>query len=761
MKKHLLKLFIVCGLIALSADLRAFTAVQSGPWSDGNTWGGVGPGSTVTNQDIIIPSGITVDLDIDVTFNGTLNSFWVTGLINGSMTNEIRLEAGTITGSGTIYARKLTLAGPTAFYSFTGPLHVEVLRNEGTIANLASMVVIHDTLDLEAGAVTIGSGADLQLLLNSNVRVNNGALVNSGGIFTTGFLYDVWYFGGTKTSGEELNSGTTRDIHVLLNSNAVSLSLGTNVLVNGTLDMTAGHVILNNKRLRIYGDLSANPGAIFEAAGTSDLVIGGSGTPLSSNLNFAVGSSLDELIISRGLETVHLESELTVTGALRLEEGFFEIDATGNLVMGNGCWISVVQGGMIQTGSFDGTQTYNVEYIGDSRTTGPEITGSGLNDLTVYLWYPAMIITLNQDLTIPGNFILSYGTFDMDTFSLRFDGDFYQSTTNSWIRASYLCDLTFSMSTSVNDSIRLDFGSSMGLHNLIIDLPIGSVITLASGVVVINEVNLMSGRIRTGNYSLYVNGPGSILNYNEDRYIETSPGGALRMHVQANQPTYDVFPVGTATAYAPVGIKQMAPALGGFFIVNVMDGVWTNGTTGTNVATSQTVVNKTWTITRDSAQLINMDLFCGWLVSDEMNGFDRSQCFIKNYYNSAWDSYTIGAATAGNNNTYQVERLGIPNGGVFVVVDNSSPLTVEETTPAGFALYPNPATDQLNVQVENPDNAEFRYELFDATGRLIMSEQNGNSKNGFDLSAYESGSYILHITNLANGEVITRKVIKS
>lgn len=758
MKKHLLKLFIVCGLIALSADLRAFTAVQSGPWSDANTWGGVGPGSTVTNQDIIIPSGITVDLDIDVTFNGTLNSFWVTGLINGSMTNEIRLEAGTITGTGTIYARKLTLAGPTAFYSFTGTLHIEVLRNEGTIANLTSMVVVHDTLDLEAGAITLGGGADLQLLLNSNVRVNNGVLVNSGGIFTTGYLYDVWYFGGTKTSGEELNSGFVRDIHLVLNNNTMKVSFGTNVSVMGILYMITGHIDFNGKQLTLYGDLAANPGSVFESSGTSVLVVTGWGGTFSSGLKFTAGSSLDKLTIDRNY-VVDLESSLMITGNLTLIEGHLTVDSASTISMGSGSVIKRIQGDLTVNGTFDGTQQYDVQYLGDSLITGIELSGPGFNSLLINLWNTYYRVFLTQDLVIPGDFVLSRGQLYLDTNRVEFQGTFTQdSAAEIW--GSLDAELVMSMAVTSNDTLYMR-PQAYPLKQITIDLPPGNMLTLGANLFT-KKVIFLSGKLNVGNSFLKVGGTTpTIIGANDTNYVVITSGGSLVMYVWTNYP-YLVFPIGTPTEYSPISIRQTGSSLyNGYFITRVRDGVWTNGGTGTDVSTSQSVVNKSWYIQADSGTLFNMDIVCGWQTTSEVNGFDRQNCFIKNYYNNAWDSYPSSAAVPGSSNTYTVERLGLSNTGYFVVVDNNSPLNVEETTPEGFALYPNPANDQLNIQVNNPDNSVFRYELFDATGRLIMVEQNGNSKNNFDLSSYEGGSYILHITNLTTGEVITRKVIKS
>ncbi len=746
-----------------STSLSAFTAVTSGSWSSAATWGGIGPGSSVSNADIIIPSGITVDMDVDVQFNGLLNSFIVSGSLISTTNEDLEIINGTINGAGAADVRKLTLSSATAIYTFTGPITVDVFRNAGSTVSVVSQLAINDSLDLEAGSVVINAGGVLQMMGNSNIRVNGGVLTNGGGTFVTGAPYDIWYVGATKFTAEEINSSSVNDVHVMLNSNSEDLTMNAQLTVNGDLDMTAGHVVLNGNRLRLFGDLTRNSGAIFESDGLADMEIAGSGGALTAGLAFAVNSTLDELTIARDTHTVYLMGDMTVTNQLHLEEGQLSVAPGASLAMGAGSMISVVQGGLDIDGSFNGTQSYNVEYIGDSRTSGAELSGSGLTDLSLYLWTQGSIITLSQDVAIPGNFSLTNGILSLDTFDIRFDGDFYQSCSNSLIYSSFLSNMTFSMATSVNDSVRMGVGSGWGVQDLVIDLPPGSVLMLADNAVVIRYLILNGGKISPGAATLHVVGPGAVINYSDTRYVQTSGSGGLRMGVQSNSTMWSVFPVGTTTAYAPVQIKQQLPAPNGFFEVHVRDGVFEDGTTGTNVATTMSVVNKTWVITGDSAMPMNMDLRAGWVVADEVNGFDRTQSFIKHYNNgNMWDSYTSAAAAAGADNTYEVERIGLTSGGPFAVADNNAPLGVPVATIENPSdVYPNPTTDIINVTIVNPANDNMQYEIYDAAGRLVNSFQNANASNQIDMKNYDNGSYTLRVTNTVTNEVTTRLIIKS
>ena len=64
-------------------------------------------------------------------------------------------------------------------------------------------------------------------------------------------------------------------------------------------------------------------------------------------------------------------------------------------------------------------------------------------------------------------------------------------------------------------------------------------------------------------------------------------------------------------------------------------------------------------------------------------------------------------------------------------------------------VYPNPTENILNVEsIENAD-AEISYQLFDATGKVVLSEKAmwkaGNNKVSLDLKNYAAGSYYLMI----------------
>ncbi|HLG03594.1 MAG TPA: T9SS type A sorting domain-containing protein, partial [Bacteroidia bacterium] len=120
-----------------------------------------------------------------------------------------------------------------------------------------------------------------------------------------------------------------------------------------------------------------------------------------------------------------------------------------------------------------------------------------------------------------------------------------------------------------------------------------------------------------------------------------------------------------------------------------------------------------------------------------------------------------GAATSGANNTFELTRSGIPWLSPFAVVDNTTPLGIPTSEIDGaYTLYPNPASDFVVIEVNNPANDAYKYEVFDATGRSVMIFQNTNSRTEIDLTSLSEGYYFIKATNLTDNSFITERVVK-
>src|SRR5688500_9358465 len=124
------------------------TAVRSGNWSDASTWqGNKAPSAIITDQDITIPQGITVNLDVDVIFSGEENLLGVDGALGNITTHHLEIRQGTLAGEGTIEIYRLVFSA-RGNITFTGTLRVNILENQGGTLRLGAVTSIIDTLDL-------------------------------------------------------------------------------------------------------------------------------------------------------------------------------------------------------------------------------------------------------------------------------------------------------------------------------------------------------------------------------------------------------------------------------------------------------------------------------------------------------------------------------------------------------------------------------------------------------------------------------------
>ncbi|MDA3952105.1 MAG: T9SS type A sorting domain-containing protein [Bacteroidales bacterium] len=70
--------------------------------------------------------------------------------------------------------------------------------------------------------------------------------------------------------------------------------------------------------------------------------------------------------------------------------------------------------------------------------------------------------------------------------------------------------------------------------------------------------------------------------------------------------------------------------------------------------------------------------------------------------------------------------------------------TLENHSP-DYTIYPNPANDQLNINIDDQFTTDYRYTIFDIYGRIFI-DSNENQSN-IDISGLNSGVYFIRISN--------------
>lgn len=339
--KHITHSFGKLGFMLLCAvfmssttSATTFTALVSGNFYTSATWGGSIPNNILSTDVVIIPTGITVTLDNNITLSNS-SSLIVNGtLSSGIHSSALILSGGSLSGSGTINVNSLNLNASSGF-GFSGSLTAQHATSTGTTIGSAATININEDLSLDAGILNNAA---------ANIIISNGAVINiNGGILNiTGngsidltASYDVHYSNASAYAGVELSGSGLHDITINIPTGIVSLS--DDLAVTGMLTISAGMLNLNGHNLSLSGmaDVNISAGAGISSNTASDISIMTS-NGLSGSLVFATGgNSVKNLTINTGNNnaTVSLGSDLTVSGTLQLQSGRIVLN-THNLQLG-------------------------------------------------------------------------------------------------------------------------------------------------------------------------------------------------------------------------------------------------------------------------------------------------------------------------------------------------------------------------------------------------------------------------------------------
>jgi hypothetical protein len=409
---------------------------------------------------------------------------------------------------------------------------------------------------------------------------------------------------------------------------------------------------------------------------------------------------------------------------------------------------------MLSGGTFDGALAYDVTYYGASHTgTTIELSGAGLNDVTLDLDAETDSVSISYDIVVDGTLELTAGTLMLNGYDVEVIGGF-TSEEEGWIAGDQNSDLTFTMALGSNDTVRFTDDHNM-LNELNINIASGDNVNIVSDLHV-EDVTLTSGGVTIYDNDLMINMSGSITGYNTDNYIRIDGTGSLLMNVDMSGP-YVVFPVGT-DSYSPANIQVTAGGSGMYF-VNVKNEVYSEGVSGNNDALVESVVERTWRIIPTTANA-TANLQLEWTADAEVNGFDRTNSYIS-HYATDWDHVNSTAATT-TGNTYQLTRSGETLLGSYAVMDEDATVSIEENDGVVFEVFPNPVTEKLNciINIDEP----VKLEVIDVNGSLVSVQAIQNTAGfpaqySIDFSSYPAGTYFVRVT--AGDRQVNHKVVKS
>jgi hypothetical protein len=216
------------------------------------------------------------------------------------------------------------------------------------------------------------------------------------------------------------------------------------------------------------------------------------------------------------------------------------------------------------------------------------------------------------------------------------------------------------------------------------------------------------------------------------------------MFLMMNLPsgTSDTFNVGTSLNFAPMVVAAGSGSSSANVGVNLTGLVYSDGTTGSVISATNSMVSATWFVSSDATGAINYNMTVMWNAGMEVNGFDRTEAYISQFTGGVWDVQPFMPSASLGAGMYSMTRTGITSISPFRVADKNSVPTVVPglSLSSDITIYPNPATGVINFS--SPEKIDA-VEIYNLTGSLVKSSDVAN--NSISVLDLPSGMYVVHI----------------
>jgi hypothetical protein len=416
-------------LVPALSQAAVFTATSSGSWSSSATWGGSAPGNNITLDQIIIPAGVQVLMDANVTVNGALSSIQVDGALQGGA-YVLTVVNGTVTGIGQMVVSQLVL-NASASMAFTGSVSAGSLVNNGAALALAAEAIIENQLYLNGGTVVIGSGS-LALSSGTQIVVNGGNMSLNGGVFLATQGYSVVYQGSSSSMGVEVSGAGLSEIEISLSNPSQQIALSGNLTLNGDLTINQGTLVIGSNSLTVNGILDVSGAGSLQTTAASQLTVSASGMG-TVDLSFNPSSSaIGSLSVGlSGGASAQFQGDIDVQNSFSLQGGQMNIGNNASLTL-NG---QASFGAGAQLGgnpSADLTIATSGNVNGSLSFAGGQAT---IGDLTIAIGSGGSVY-LASDLVVSGQLDLQSGFIALGAGDLSVSGSVSGGTSSSYVVTS-------------------------------------------------------------------------------------------------------------------------------------------------------------------------------------------------------------------------------------------------------------------------------------------------------------------------------------
>lgn len=312
-------------------------------------------------------------------------------------------------------------------------------------------------------------------------------------------------------------------ISVNMDNDVILNGVLTQINVNGTL--TSGSTtVLNVSNGTISGNGTINIGS----------VILGTGAVLSFTGSFTSNAFSNAAI---NLQTA---GNFTVKQTLTLASGIITVQSGGSFSLVSNSSI-VLNGGKVTTngGTIGLPSTYNVHYKAGASMAGIELSGSGLNNLTIEVG-TGNNLTLTSNVTVNGTLALTNGNLVLGLFNLTLNGDVSAAGTGT-VSASN-SSLSINSGAGINGKIKFS-GSTNTLNNLTVNIGNQNKARIGGEITVNGNLTLTTGILQfdTVNFTLKggisAAGSGTVSSSSASNIIlntNVSPSGKLSFDAGGN-----------------------------------------------------------------------------------------------------------------------------------------------------------------------------------------------------------------------------------
>lgn len=273
--------------------------------------------------------------------------------------------------------------------------------------------------------------------------------------------------------------------------NSVTVSGAASVIeVNGTLTSAASTMLTVSG----LGTISGNG------------VINVENIMMNTGANIAFTGIITADVITSSATTLQLTADMIANETLNITGGTLTVGTGGSFVAGNNSTIVVSGGVLALNGGVLGLSgSYNVNYVSSSAIAGLELSGSGLNNVTVNVG-AGNTVTLSTDLTVVGMLTLQSGTLVLNgnDLTIATSGNVSASGSGS-IAAMALSDITVNATGGLDGTLNFA-GNSNTVGTLIINVGAGNSAAIGGSLTVDNALQLTSGTLSINGSGLTING---------------------------------------------------------------------------------------------------------------------------------------------------------------------------------------------------------------------------------------------------------------